>query len=257
MAQDNIPAAKQCSKCRETKPRAEFCKESRSRDGLASACRACRGDQNKRWREDNANYIPPCIVAAGGKDAYAALRRRENPDSYKRSQAKFRATHAAELREKALVRQRAVDPARKRQVATARRLRKKDELNAQRRARYAANPEIAKEQVHRRRVRKRGSPGEHTLEQALEVLKEQEHRCANPLCRTALTLRNRSKDHIVALASNGSDNISNIQWLCKPCNTMKRDAEWESFLVVFAKSKQRPKRKQRRQRGRPKQPRLL
>lgn len=38
-------------------------------------------------------------------------------------------------------------------------------------------------------------------------------------------------DHIVPLASGGSNHIWNIQLLCRWCNSQKRTKPWEQFLA--------------------------
>ena len=68
----------------------------------------------------------------------------------------------------------------------------------------------------RRYARERGADGSHTLEE-WEVLKVNfENRCAN--CKQDKPL---TKDHIIPLSAGGSDNISNIQPMCRNCNSRK------------------------------------
>jgi len=44
---------KQCSICKESKPKHEFDKMRRSSDGLQSGCRACSNERKRRWRRNN------------------------------------------------------------------------------------------------------------------------------------------------------------------------------------------------------------
>jgi 5-methylcytosine-specific restriction endonuclease McrA len=44
-----------------------------------------------------------------------------------------------------------------------------------------------------------------------------------PTCAKCGTTDNLTVDHIVPLARGGSDELSNLQLLCKPCNSSKRD----------------------------------
>lgn len=81
------------------------------------------------------------------------------------------------------------------------------------------NRHICRIHEEKRRARLSGNGGEHTHEQAMFVLNAQKNKCAN--CKCKLTENNRHKDHIFPLSLGGSNNIGNIQWLCKKCNLTK------------------------------------
>jgi len=76
--------------------------------------------------------------------------------------------------------------------------------------------EISNRYVHKRRAKLLGGGGSHTLEEWETVKQRQNYVCA--LCKRGLPL---TKDHIVSLAKGGSNNIDNIQALCKSCNCRK------------------------------------
>lgn len=48
--------SKTCSKCKEVKPRTEFCKRREAKDGLKYQCKAC----DKQWRQENRQRISEC-----------------------------------------------------------------------------------------------------------------------------------------------------------------------------------------------------
>ena len=99
------------------------------------------------------------------------------------------------------------------------------------RARFAklTEEDLEKHRVHtrNRRARKKGNGGSHSAAQIRDLLVKQRHRC--PSCSASLR-RGYHVDHIMPIALGGSNDISNIQLLCRVCNERK------SFLhpVVWA-----------------------
>jgi 5-methylcytosine-specific restriction endonuclease McrA len=81
-----------------------------------------------------------------------------------------------------------------------------------------ANPEKVLVVKRRYRARRRGAAGDHTGAQIKAMLLQQGHRCAN--CKTSIR-KGYHADHIVPLKLGGSNDISNIQLLCRGCNCSK------------------------------------
>lgn len=79
------------------------------------------------------------------------------------------------------------------------------------------NPEIWAEIVARRYARERGAKGSHTAEEWF-LLK---HLYGNKCLACGKTEVRLTRDHIIPLILNGTDEISNIQPLCKSCNSRK------------------------------------
>ena len=49
--------SKTCTKCKETKPRGEFSKSRKVKDGLQSQCKACRRQYNKQYYQENREQV--------------------------------------------------------------------------------------------------------------------------------------------------------------------------------------------------------
>lgn len=92
-----------------------------------------------------------------------------------------------------------------------------------------ANTDKTKVYRNRRRARKVEAGGTHTAEDIAEIRRLQRDRCANPACRVPLRGGGHA-DHIVALARGGSNDRSNIQVLCQPCNNRKHAKDPIAFM---------------------------
>lgn len=97
------------------------------------------------------------------------------------------------------------------------------EVYATRWAKWArANPEAVLANGRRRRARKQGAEGHHTVAEIKLLLKRQRYTCA--YCPTSLK-SGYHVDHIMSLSKGGTNWISNIQLTCKGCNLMKADKD--------------------------------
>lgn len=78
------------------------------------------------------------------------------------------------------------------------------------------NPERIAHLKARRYARERNAKGSHTLEEWKELKRKFNNKCAH--CREEKKL---TKDHIIPLSKGGTDYITNIQPLCRNCNSKK------------------------------------
>lgn len=78
------------------------------------------------------------------------------------------------------------------------------------------NPEKMAHLKARRYARERNATGSHTLQEWIDLKNKHSQKCA--ICHE---LKPLTKDHIVPLSEGGSDFISNIQPLCRNCNSKK------------------------------------
>jgi hypothetical protein len=94
-----------------------------------------------------------------------------------------------------------------------------------------ANPEKAALNSRKRIARKHALEGFHTYEELEEILIEQLGKCV--YCKCSLMER-YSVDHIIPITREGStDYAYNLQLLCKPCNSSKKDKTHEEFIIYL------------------------
>ena len=86
---------------------------------------------------------------------------------------------------------------------------------------------ITRANCHKRRSLIMNSSGTHTYNQIKELIVKQRNRCAN--CESSIK-RYYEIDHISPLSKGGSNDILNIQLLCKSCNCKKNNID----PIIFA-----------------------
>lgn len=233
---------KVCSGCQEWQPLAHFSPRREhgvpTGDGFQNRCKKCRAAAELERYYANAE-----MIRAANRSQYQ--KRRDE------RLAKMR-TYRVANREKVLAQKRkhwvtnkelinakrraayASNPELKRRAGDAYRKRNRDRINERSRAYRARYPERVRarnqnyyktnctkvvEYVRRRELRKANAPGSHSLAE-WEMLKKCFDytclRCGKREPEVTLTC-----DHVIPLAKGGSDNIDNIQPLCKPCNSAK------------------------------------
>jgi 5-methylcytosine-specific restriction endonuclease McrA len=230
-------AAKKCSKCGEEKPLDQFYKFKLGKFGRQAECKACSDarrrafaaahpEQEKNSRKDWALRNPEKVRASSAKS-------RSKPMAKSRMREYSAAWYAQNRERLKRIRQKWY-------------LQNKEKHNARSLAYYRENQEAVREMNRRwaaehpdkmrgyvaasdarRRAAKLGSAGHWTEKDVQEIFRRQRGMCA--VCRCKLT-KSFHRDHIVALASGGSNDKTNLQLLCKSCNCRKHAKDPIRFM---------------------------
>lgn len=114
-----------------------------------------------------------------------------------------------------------------------------DKQRTRNRKAYWANVAISRSLVarknHRRRARKADNLGDGcTPEEWSLILRSHKNRCAD--CGVSGNILKLCRDHIIPVAQGGPDMPHNLQPLCRPCNSRKRDhIETGTQICLFTK----------------------
>lgn len=188
-----------------------------------------------KWRAENPE-----------KDrATAAKWRAKNPDHIKAKSVERYQTHREHILNYSKTRYASDKPrflaARKeyldgggREVAQRHYEKNKQRLLEKHRKWWRDNPEKTAVLNKRRRVRKVNAPGRHDELDIAWLLFEQDCRCAG--CDAGIRER-YSVDHVVPLSKGGSDDRENLQLLCRPCNSSKKDKPLDEWMFVAKRTR--------------------
>lgn len=208
---DGEVIAKVCTKCQISKPITGFTTSKQTSDGLYPWCLECNKERAKIWAANNRervrsnrrrHYLANKEKALEQADAWRAA----NPDKVK---------SAARVRDK----KRSPEQVAKQK---ARRHANPDKYREKQVEYYAENADKVKALVHAYRARKRGAEGRYTVEDIERIAKMQNNRCA--YCRIDVS-NARVVDHIKSLSKGGTNYPKNLQIVCLPCNSSKRDKD--------------------------------
>lgn len=238
---------KQCTKCRETKPRSEFYRDAQKRDGLCLDCKACREIAKAKYRGANPNYAAEYRAAnrerihayyvkwqaanADKRRAVQAKYSKDNRDKLRLAAAKWRAENRDRVRENA-ARWRAQNREKIRAREAEYRNKNKKKLQENKTRWYirnmdrmkaiasewaASRPDVIKAYAHNRRAR--AGSGKLSKDISSRLFKLQRGLCA--CCKQPLGNKYHL-DHIMPLALGGTNTDDNVQLLRGQCNLRKR-----------------------------------
>jgi 5-methylcytosine-specific restriction endonuclease McrA len=233
MADSNV-STKRCGICLEIKPADCFHASKRGKDGMHSWCKPCKKSYYQaRWAEST-----PEVKAVVREKAL--VRSQADPEAHRarslawkdanREQVNARTRELRKLHpEKERTRRQQaglLGVMSRRQASKRFRERHPDRVKAARIRYQQANPEKYALWARNRRARIREVGGSHTLDDINRLFARQRGRCA--ACRKPLKLYH--VDHIVALARGGSNDWTNLQLLCPPCNQQKHARDPIEFM---------------------------
>lgn len=102
-----------------------------------------------------------------------------------------------------------------------------DRIKATKKKTYAKTYDLILARNRKRRAAERNAPGSHAAQDIVDIRKLQRDRCA--ICEVPLHGGGQI-DHVIPLAKGGSDDRSNLQLACGPCNSRKRDKDPIDFM---------------------------
>jgi 5-methylcytosine-specific restriction endonuclease McrA len=229
---DPLPAGtRRCRTCQVLKSLDDFYIKHKNTGCRYTQCKICFNEEGRirnkqRYDSDPEKYR-----------AFSREWREANPEKAKETQRKSNKKHATRVRatENAY---RAANPEKIREKKKRYKKRHKDVVDAGH-ARYReANHERLREyhkqwrdahiervreilsaSNHRRRTRLKGSGGSHTPEEWKELKEFYKYTCL--MCGRIEPAIKLTKDHVIPISRGGTNDIANLQPLCRSCNTRK------------------------------------
>jgi 5-methylcytosine-specific restriction endonuclease McrA len=194
-------SSKRCYKCHETKPTTAFNKAKSRKDGLQPHCKACHVEIARAYRANHA-------------------------EKHREYQRTYRAAHAEGRNEYSRT-WCAANPDKRRDYIQANATAIREQQRAYKAAHQAANPDLYRNDWHRRRARLKGNGGSFSTQELKHMRLTQGGYCA--YCQhfhgSRLTI-----DHIIPTTQGGRHEAGNICLACPRCNYSKQDRTPDQWL---------------------------
>lgn len=204
---------KRCSKCKEIKTFESFYKVKSRNDGHHNYCKVCNSEYQKNKTKTNPGY---------SRDYYRANReklnllvrewKRRNPEKVKEYRKKDVRLKLNEL------------------TPEKRKKRKEEMARYNKLHPYKPSKEQIKHQNRLKWARRNKAEGKYTREEWYVVVENQSYKCL--FCGVHNDDSPITADHIIPLSKGGSNYISNIQGLCRSCNSRKGNTIKKETPVV-------------------------
>lgn len=218
-----MKGVKTCTKCGETKPASEFY-------AGRSDCKACK----IAYR--HAHYAPRKAATAAKRQAVYrdGLKRCRKCGQYKTTDEYSphhehwdRLSHVCKTCVNALTQARYRDNPEAQRQRNRQRYKNNPARKLEQNAAWRkAHPDKSRAIWHRHRGRKLSAEGEFTAAQWQALVA---HYCPDGRCLCCLRARKLEADHVIPLLQGGSNYISNIQPLCRSCNSQKGDERTHDY----------------------------
>lgn len=190
-----------CPKCNTEQPVDHFHKDPSRKDGLTAYCKSCKKEYYKANRET--------LVKRAQKW------NKENPEKFKSHVKKWNRNNPEKV--KGYAKNRVFPPGYHKESSRRRRKKNPELMRWYRRISDRKNPESKVIRENRRRAIKLAAPGNGVSRRDWKEIQRRQGgkclRCGSP--------ENLSMDHVIPLVKGGADDPSNIQILCRPCNSHK------------------------------------
>lgn len=158
-------------------------------------------------RKETGKPISQCKACVSAR---AVLWQKNNPDRRRQIRAKWIANNYEKMA----------------QIRKRWKVNNPDKVNENAKKWMKAHPEVRAKNENIRRTRITKAGGKFTAEQINDMYRAQEGKCN--ICRN--DLHNAfCRDHILPVKLGGTSDISNIQLLCRPCNSRKGSKHPDSF----------------------------
>jgi len=209
---------KECRRCHNILPIKSFHRNSTTKDGHTTICKACRSEQERdRYAQDRERIL----------NNVRTYRDKNRPEINRKGKAKYHDNQ--DYRDQVFEYQkkyRAENKARIAEYGVEYREKNRERIN-KRISNYRKTKKGSfkqRQKDYKRRAREKESLGSHSLEEWENLKKEFNYTC--PMCSKSEPEITLTEDHVIPLIKGGTNWISNIHPLCRSCNSKKGANLW-------------------------------